>query len=187
MVGKGNLEMHTGAKIQILNSNHILKTTIFTKFTFFNPQILSNFWIKKVGFCPSVHFQIAFSNHQVQSLGLTDASVHNWEVFECFSPYSIMSAGRSSRFINKNQPRLSWTLMSAPRNIQIVWTRAARIRHALNQDFGGQWEKKFLKMKLFLPLAFLDLQDRHSHNVWHLFFLQQWSLVKDKVCKGHHL
>ena len=24
--------------------------------------------------------------------------------------------------------------MSAPRNIQIVWTRAARIRHALNQD-----------------------------------------------------
>ena len=74
--------------------------------------------------------------------------------------------------------------MSAPRNIQIVWTRAARIRHALNQDFGGQWEKKFLKMKLFLPLAFLDLQDRHSHNVWHLFFCNNEALLKTRFAKG---
>ena len=30
----------------------------------------------------------------------------------------------------------------------------------------------------------LDLQDRHSHNVWHLFFCNNEALLKTRFAKG---
>ena len=54
--------------------------------------------------------------------------------------------------------------MSAPRNIQIVWTRAARIRHALNQDLMvDKWdaEKKneeILWNEVVMKLFILEVQ-----------------------------